>query len=152
MQGIQIMNNPAEKSTRPAGIKILMIVISGISLFQIYKLVQTLSNWKSLILLDLSISPLFLVGESLVWVVIGGLLIKGIWKADTWALPGSLIAGLIFAIFRWIKLAWIYNSHILQSRWPINLVYTILGLGIFSTILYLKSSREYFVENRSKIT
>lgn len=152
MQGIQTMNNPAEKSTRPAGIKILMIIISGISLLQIYKLIQALSNWETLSNLDLSISPLFLVGESLIWAFIGGLLIKGIWQADEWALRGSLITGMIFAIFQWIKLAWIYDAHVLQTRWPVNLAITILGLGILSMILYLKSSRAYFGQNESKIT
>jgi hypothetical protein len=146
------MNNPAEKFTRPAGIKFLMIGIASNCLYQLYRLLQALSNWETLSILELTISPYLLVGESLVWVLIGGFLVWSVWKAKDWARPLSLVASSIFAIYSWIKQLWIYEPSVLQARWPVNLALTILGLGLFGVILNLKSSRAYFHENESKIT
>ena len=64
---------------------------------------------------------------------------------------GCIVYGIIFSIASWIKLIWIYEPTYLQTRWPANLTFTLLGLGILIGILNLKSTRAYFGKNTVKI-
>jgi len=58
---------------------------------------------------------------------------------------------LLYSFVFWIDRIWIAEPEGLAQRWPINLLLTILGLGMILLIVNRKSSRDYFQENPAKI-
>ena len=140
-----------QEQGRPTGIKVLSIILFLISLFYLLKLSQVILQWSRLELLHLTITPLYLVADSIVWCVSAIILAWGIWVARSWARHTTLIMSLLYSFVFWIDRIWIAEPEGLAQRWPINLLLTILGLGMILLIVNRKSSRDYFRENPAKI-
>ena len=115
-----------------------------ISLFHMLKLSQVIIQWDILSALPLTVSPLYLAANGLVWGVSGLILTWGLWTGRSWARKTSISLALIFAAAFWIDLIWITEPDILQTRWMINLVFTFLGLSTILIILNTASSRDFF--------
>lgn len=142
---------PNYEQRRPTGIKVLSILIFLISLFYLLKLSQVILQWSNLEILPLTISPFYLVVDSLVWSVSAIILARGLWIGRCWSRPATLITSLLYSLAFWADRIWIAEPEGLAQRWPINLFLTILGLGIISLILSRNSSRDYFLEYPAKI-
>jgi len=149
MSGNETKSN--QEQGRPTGIKVLSIILFLISLFYLLKLSQVILQWSRLELLHLTITPLYLAVDSVVWCVSAIILAWGIWVARRWARPTTLIMSFLYSFVFWIDRIWIAESEGLTQRWPINLLLTILGLGMILLIVNRKSSRVYFRENTAKI-
>jgi hypothetical protein len=101
--------------------------------------------------LPLSVAPGLLVLDSVVWSITGVLISVSLWLGKRWARVGCLAFGIIYSVYSWISLLWIVEPSTLQDRWPVNLVFTIIGLGTLLAILNLKSTQIYFGRNAVKI-
>ena len=137
--------------SRPRQITILCWVYLLISIFYFLKLGQVLLHWSSLEKLPLTISPLYLASDSLVWCVSAIILTWGLWVGRSWSRPTTLILSILFSMVFWVDKIWIAEPEGLAQRWPINLVLTMIGLGMILLVLSLKSTRDYFWENPAKI-
>jgi len=137
--------------SRPRQITILCWVYLLISIFYFLKLGQVLFHWSRLEKLPLTISPLYLAVDSLVWCVSAIILAWGLWVGRSWARPTTLIMSILFSMVFWADRIWIAEPEGLAQRWPINLLLTIIGLGMILLVLSLKSTRDYFWENPAKI-
>ena len=142
--------NPSTIS-RPRQITILCWVYLLISIFHFLKLGQVLFHWSRLEKLPLTISPLYLAADSLVWCVSAIALAWGLWVGRSWARPAAFILSLFYSLVFWADRIWIAEPEGLAQRWPINLLLTIIGLGMILLVLSLKSTRDYFLENPAKI-
>ncbi len=137
--------------SRPRQITILCWVYLLISIFYFLKLGQVLLHWSSLEKLPLTISPLYLASDSLVWCVSAIILTWGLWVGRSWSRPTTLILSILFSMVFWVDKIWIAEPEGLAQRWPISLVLTMIGLGMILLVLSLKSTRDYFWENPAKI-
>ena len=149
MSGNEI--KPNKEQRRPTGIKVLSILLFLISLFYLLKLSQVLLHWSRLEKLPLTISPFYLAADSLVWCVSAIILAWGLWVGRSWARPTTLIMSILFSMVFWADRIWIAEPEGLAQRWPINLILTIMGLGMILLILSLKSSRGFLQKNPAKI-
>ena len=149
MSGNEI--KPNKEQRRPTGIKVLSILLFLISLFYLLKLSQVLLHWSRLEKLPLTISPFYLAVDSLVWCVSAITLAWGLWVGRSWARPTTLIMSILFSLVFWADRIWIAEPEGLAQRWPINLILTIMGLGMILLILSLKSSRGFLQKNPAKI-
>ena len=149
MSGNEI--KPNKEQRRPTGIKVLSILLFLISLFYLLKLSQVLLHWSRLEKLPLTISPFYLAADSLVWCVSAIILAWGLWVGRSWARPTTLIMSILFSLVFWADRIWIAEPEGLAQRWPINLILTIMGLGMILLILSLKSSRGFLQKNPAKI-
>jgi hypothetical protein len=149
MSGNEI--KPNQEQRRPIGINVLSILLFLISLFYLLKLSQVLLHWSRLEKLPLTISPLYLAVDSLVWCVSAIILAWGLWVGRSWARPTTLIISILFSLVFWADRIWIAEPEGLAQRWPINLILTIIGLGMILFVLRRKSTRDYFWENPAKI-
>ena len=149
MSGNEI--KPNKEQRRPIGIKVLSIPLFLISLFYLLKLSQVLLHWSRLEKLPLTISPFYLAADSLVWCVSAIILAWGLWVGKSWARPTTLIMSILFSMVFWADRIWIAEPEGLAQRWPINLILTIMGLGMILLILSLKSSRGFLQKNPAKI-
>jgi len=144
-------NTPNQKQGRPTGIKALIILFLLISLFYLLKLSQVLIQWSWLEKLPLSISPYYLAADSLVWLSAGTSLVWGLWKRKAWSRPAAVILSVLYSLAFWIDRIWIAEPESLAQRWSVNLLITIIGLGMILLILSRKSSNEYFQKIPAKI-
>mgnify|MGYP001056377079 CR=1 FL=1 len=151
MQWNHKQDNPLQENTRPVGVILVFSTLILFSFFQILKLSRVIIRWDILSSLSLSIPPLLQAGEGLVWALSGLLLAWSTWKRKTWAPAGIQIASLIFTLLSWIKLWLFATPDLLQNRWPVNLVLTVIGLGALLGTLNLRSTRSYFGINTAKI-
>jgi len=149
MSGNEI--KPNKEQRRPTGIMVLSILLFLISLFYLLKLSQVLLHWSRLEKLPLTISPFYLAVDSLVWCVSAIILAWGLWVGRSWARPTTLIMSILFSMVFWADRIWIAEPEGLAQRWPINLILTIMGLGMILLILSLKSSRGFLQKNPAKI-
>lgn len=149
MSGNEI--KPNKEQRRPTGIKVLSILLFLISLFYLLKLSQVLLHWSRLEKLPLTISPFYLAVDSLVWCVSAIALAWGLWAGRSWARPTTLIMSFLYSLVFWTDRIWIAEPEGLAQRWPINLILTIMGLGMILLILSLKSSQGFLQKNPAKI-
>jgi len=147
-------NEPsAEKSqrqSRPRNITVLSIFVLLISLYHLLKLSQVITQWEMLTALPITVSPFYLAADGFVWGVSGLILSWCLWTGQTWAAKAGLILTLLFAGVFWIDLIWISEPEQLQTRWLINLVFTMLGLSAVFLSLNLTNSRVFFSGNSAK--
>jgi len=149
MSGKETKSN--QERGRPTGIKVLSIILFLISLFYLLKLSQVILQWSNLENLQLTTTPFYLAADSIVWCVSAIILAWGIWVGRRWAGPTTLIMSFTYSCAFWIDRIWIAEPEGLAQRWPINLLLTILGLGMILLIINRKSSRDYFRGNPAKI-
>lgn len=139
-----------QKESRPKLIALLAILVFGFSLFQLYSFIQVLTHWNILVDLHLALRPAAQATYHLVWGSTGILIALGLWTGKGWGRIGSLAYWILFSLSSWINLIWIAESSTLQTRWPVNLFFTILGLGALGIILNLDPTRIYFRKSRVK--
>ena len=142
---------PNQEQGRPSGITVLSILYFLISLFYLLKFSQVLLQWSSLENLPLTISPIYLATDSLVWFVSGIILAWGLWAGKKWSRLTTMILSFLYSLVFWADRIWIAEPEGLAQRWPINLILTIIGLGMIIFVLSRKSTRDYFWENPAKI-
>lgn len=141
-----------DRTRRPAAITFLAVLAGLVSISHLVKFGQVLMDWKVLVDLNPSAPPAYLAGDGLVWFAASAVLAWGIWTGRRWARPGGqIISGLYFLMF-WIDKLWIANPERLLRRWPVYLLYSLVGLGLALWILNRPISREYFKKNPVKIT
>jgi len=139
------------QNNRPALITLLSILFALGSLFNLLKFSQALLQWNSLIKLPLSISPAYLAIDGLVWWITGLILSLALWRGKGWSRPAVIILSVVYSLKFWVDRIWIAEPEGLTQRWPINLLFTIIGLSMLLVILYRKSTRDYFREIPAKI-
>ena len=142
---------PNQEQGRPLGITVLSILYFLISLFYLLKFCQVLLQWSSLENLPLTISPIYLASDSMVWFVLGIILAWGLWTGKKWSSPAALTISFLYSLVFWADRIWIAEPEGLAQRWPVNLFLTIIGFGMISLILSRKSSHDYFRKNPAKI-
>ena len=136
---------------RPRTLTILSLVFLLISFYYMFKFVQVLLNLRVLQSLPITVSPLYLAADGLLWGIFGLILFWGLWMGLTWSRKAALALTLLFTIVFWVDLIWIAEPELLLTRWLINLILTALGIPAVFLILNLKSSRDYFSGNPAKI-
>ena len=141
----------SQRQSRPRNITVLSIFVLLISLFHLLKLSQVITQWEMLSALPITVSPFYLAADGFVWGISGLILSWSLWTGQAWAAKAGLVLTLLFAGAFWIDLIWISEAEQLQTRWLINLVFTVLGLSAVFLSLNLTNSRVFFNENPAKI-
>ena len=139
------------QAPRPKSLVFLAILIFLFSIFQLSRFSQIILLWKTIVDLSISFAPGWLSIWSLLWGGFGLLVVYSLWTRKPWSPFLGMIFGIGFSIYHWINLMWFIESSILSARWPVNLVFTLIGLGTLIGILNLRSTRAYFGKNTVKI-
>jgi len=141
----------SQTTKRPGMITALSWGVLLISAAHFFKFIQVLLSINTLGVLPITISPAYLAGNGLFWGISGSILAWGLWAGKNWARPTTLIMSILFGLVFWADRIWIAEPEGLAQRWPINLILTIIGLGLILLVLSRKSTRDYFWENPAKI-
>ena len=138
-------------SNRPRIITTLSILAFIFGLYHLIKFTQAIIQWKILTDLPLTISPLYLAIDGLVWGISGFFVAWSLWVGKHWARKSTLVFSMIYAVLFWVDLIWIAEPIVLQIRWLFNLAATLLGLLAVYSSLSTKASRDYYNRNPAKI-
>ncbi len=141
----------SQTTKRPGMITALSWGVLLMSAAHFFKFIQVLLSIHTLRLLPMTISPAYLAGNGLFWGISGIFLSWGFWKGKSWSRSAGILFSIGYSLAFWIDLIWIAEPEGLAQRWPINLVLTIIGLGMILLVLSRKSTRDYFWENPAKI-
>lgn len=136
---------------RPRMVTVICLMFLLIGVSHLFKFIQVLLNLRILQSLPLTVSPVYLAVDGLVWGVSGLILSWSMWTGRPWAGKAGLVLALLFAAAFWIDLIWISEPEQLQTRWLINLVFTALGLSAVFLSFNLANSRIFFSGNPAKI-
>ena len=151
MPNQETTRDSSEDQRRPGILTLLSILILLISLFYLVKFSQAIIQWNILASLPLTVSPLYLIGNGLVWALSAGFLSWSLWSGKPWSRRWGIIISLAFAVVVWIDTIFLVEPGTQQTRWPINLFFSLAGLSAINLILNLKKCRAYFNRNPVKI-
>lgn len=139
-------SNPQNVNKRPWLVVALCVAILFTSLIHILKMSQALAHWDVLKSLPLSVSPLYLALHGFLWGAVGLAAVYVLWQGYPWARIITLILAFLYSLWFWIDLLWVKAPEIFHTRWPFNLILTLLGLGFVAVTLCVPASRTHFEE------
>ena len=134
---------------RPKMITFVSILIFLFSFLNLIKSGQVLSRWNALLILELSVSPVYLLLNGLVWSISGGFLSWSLWKGKPWTRSLGMIISLVYVLVFWIEAKLIAEPSSLSTRWPFNLVITLVALPAFWIILNHPRYQAFFNRNHA---
>lgn len=134
---------------RPWPVSVLIVIIGSITLLRGLRAGLTLTRWDFLTTIPITVPPLFFFLEGLLWSVVGGVLLVGLWRGLPWGRWATHAAALLYSAWTWIVLLGLKAPEMRRTRWPFTLAVTLLGLGLVVVILNTKSSRAYFRSHNS---
>ena len=139
------------KDKIPWTIVLLLIAVVLFASYQLYKFIQVLIHWQTLAGLGLGISPIYLALAGLAWGLIGSFAAWSIWSRQSWSPLFCGFGAVLYGSLFWIDRIFISQPDAFARRWPVNLVFTVLGYGLLTIILNQKANRRYFGKITVKI-
>lgn len=152
MPGNVTSSNIPQGKDRPLGVTLLSIVFLIISFFHLFKFLMVVLQYSSLSVLQMTVSPIYLTADGLIWGLTGIFLFWSLWTGKSWSSPAAIALSLVFCLAFWADRFWIADPNSLQTRWPFNLAVTLISQTGILLVLNLKSSRRFFRKNPAKIT
>ena len=112
---------------RPFGVTLLLWLVLSLSAWGAVRCLAALRWWDLLVEFEASLSPLYLSVTGAVWVVVGGVLLWGLFTAKPWTRPG-----IPFAILLWLAQYWI--ERLLFELPRANLLFAVLASLVLLTV------------------
>lgn len=137
---------------RPGMISLISVLVFLACLFHLLQFIQVLLQWDILSSLGLTLSPIYILLDGLIWSLLAGFLSWSFWTGKPWSPVLGKIIGLVYLAGFWIESIWIAEPAGLSTRWPLNLFLSLLCIGGFWRILSRHSSQAYFSRNPVKIS
>jgi len=147
-QGDLISVPSPEKSQRPFSIVFLAAVFLVLGIRQLVRFILILQHWEMLSFLSLAVPPEVLAAISLGEGVVELLFVWGAWSNQSWSKRIGLSACLLVVVRSWGELLLSADVLRLQTRWPFQLLVTMLFLGLMLYLFQHPTSKKYF-ENQS---
>jgi hypothetical protein len=127
---------------RPLSVTLLAIgvlIFAGINLIRVVASLQQREFLAGL----LPISPLYLSISGLVWLVVGLILVWGLWLGRHWAIRATLLGVLAYSLYYW------FNRLLLDAEkpgynWLFSAAINLLLLGIVFWVLNNRKARVFF--------
>jgi len=96
---------------RPFGVTLLLWMVLSLSAWGAVRLFAAIRWWDVLYEFDARLSPLYLSMTGAGWVVVGGVLVSGIWNGKAWARPAILTSISLWLIEYWIERIFFQSSR-----------------------------------------
>lgn len=115
---------------RPFGVTLLLWLVLSLSVWGLLRFSAALRWWAVLYEKDARLSPLYLSMTGAAWVVVGAVLLWGIWMTKRWtygAIPAS--------VFVWLVQYWVERLFFQAPR--ANLAFMIVASAVLLMITFL---------------
>ena len=129
---------------RPFGVTLFLWMVLFLSAWGILRLLATLRWWEVLSEFGTRLSPLYLSVTGAGWVVIGAVLLWGIWAGKRWVYPALPIA-----IFAWLAEYWLERIFFQAPRANLGFmaILSILVIAVTSIITMNRRTRNFLVKS-----
>ncbi len=133
-----------EGRKRPFAVTCLIGLVLTFTGLQTIKLWAVISSWDYLNSLPLSVSPLYFAVGAALWLMVGGALAIGLWRARHWALLATRWAILVYFLEVWLDKVVLQPSGPQLSNWQFELALSLVLSASVIGILALPKVRAYF--------
>ena len=128
---------------RPFTVTLITLLVLLMTVSNIIRLVQVISNWQYLFGL-LNNTTVYLSVSALIWSITGLIISIAVWFGIPWAPNLTRIAALVFSLHYWLEYLFLVNHTGRQSNWLFLLsINSLLILWLF-WVLSRKASKAYF--------
>ena len=135
---------PTPQPKRPWAVIILALITLLFSVGHGMKFALTIQQWDTLENVPLLVSPRYLALVGLGWGIVTLSLSWGLWMGKLWAWYGIQLSAALYYLLTWVDLAWIAAPDFAQTRWPVTLGISILGLICLFSTVYYPTNRRFF--------
>jgi hypothetical protein len=124
-------------------IRVTLLTVAGFlfSAWNILRLCETFYIWKRLE--EYKSFPIYIALTTVIWVLVGLIVIWGLWTGKTWAWLATLGVTTAYMIWFWIDRSFIQKPPANQN-WPFALTVTIFFAILFPLILFSDRTRRFF--------
>ena len=126
---------------RPFSVTILLWLVLSLTVWSILRLVSAIQWWQILSELASPPGPLYIAISASVWLLVGLVLLWGIWQAKAWIQTALLGAGAGFTVWYWCDRLFLQMSH---QNWPFALGLTVLMLIIVMICVAHPHTKAFF--------
>jgi hypothetical protein len=132
---------PLQNPSRPPEVKLLVLIILWLTLWNFLRLIQAIRFWDILAQYRPHAGPLYLALSGGIWALIGLVIALVVWQGKFWAWSVTLGAMIIYG-------AWIgFDRFIIQSSHGnelFTLILTVTLLIFILLLLSLKNVRDFY--------
>ena len=133
-----------KKSPRPIVLSILVIFILWLTIWNGLRLGKVILFWKTLE--DYGVSPLYISLSGVLWLIIGLLLIWGLWQGKAWGRITVICGSAGYSSWYWFDRLVLQEPH---SNWPFVLIINIFILLLILFILFSRKTRRFFIKREN---
>lgn len=132
---------PVQKTRRPAEVKILVVFIVWLALWNTLRLIQAILFWDTLTGYPMRIEPLYLAVSGGAWAMLGFLLGWAAWQRKPWAWGAALGAAAGYGSWVWFDRFVLQGPHGNES---FALTVTIAVLVFVLLLLFSRNVRDFY--------
>jgi len=129
---------------RPFGVTLLLWMVLTLTAWGAVRFVAALRWWDVLNEFGASLSPLYLSITGAGWGVAGGVLLSGILRRRTWALPAVVTSILLWLIEYWIERIFFQSD---RANLPFALMSSILVVAVTWVLATLPRTKYFFAKS-----
>ena len=134
------------KPRRPKAVTCLIIVTIFYTFLHLFRFYYSLLQWDFLIGQEIAVSPIYLTLSGAFWVLIGGILIWGLWRGSPWAPNLTRISILVYFTFFWIDRVFLTKDIFAQMNNPFAILLSLIVIMLIFWLLSRSKSRAFFGE------
>jgi hypothetical protein len=143
----------APSAKRPWSVTLLTFGVLIITVINLIRFVLSIRYWGFLSS-RLGVSPIYLALTGFVWGVVGLVLLRGLWKAKTWAPKLMQAIALTYALYYWLDHIFLRDHSVggasgairalLPSNWQFSAGVTVVSLAYMAWTLNRLNVKVYF--------
>ncbi len=133
---------------RPASVTALAVLVLSLAVLHAFGAWEAVRYWSFLQDLPLTVSPAYLLGRNLLWLVVGMVIAVGLWRGSPWAWGDAQIAAGAYATWYWLDRLFLTPAAMLELRWPALAALTAVSLLLTLVALRRPAGRAYFTTTK----
>ena len=129
---------------RPFGVTLLLWLVLSLSAWGLVRLLAALRWWNVLYEFEARLSPLVLSITGVIWLIVGGVLLWGLFSGRLWMYLAIPIAIAVWLIEYWIERLFFESP---RANFPFALIASLLLFIVTLISAFNRSTKEFFIRS-----
>ena len=129
---------------RPFGVTLLLWLVLSLSAWGLVRLLAALRWWNVLYEFEARLSPLVLSVTGVIWLIVGGVLLWGLFSGRLWMYLAIPIAIAVWLIEYWIERLFFESP---RANFPFALIASLLLFIVTLISAFNRSTKEFFIRS-----
>ena len=129
---------------RPFGVTLLLWLVLSLSAWGLVRLLAALRWWNLLYEFEASLSPLILSMTGALWLLVGGVLLWGLFSGRSWTYRAIPLSVALWLMEYWIE-RWLLESA--RANLPFALIASLLLLLVTLISTFNRSTKEFLIRS-----